>query len=367
LNNRFAAIIDRNHKLENENAKLAAQVHSVEATLTKTTESLKNTYMNESNDIRKKLENSEKERAKAELALNSLKNAVNDSTTKIQSLLNENAELKKQLENAEADTTKAEQDLKKANAENAKLRKALDDLNRDYKKLEGENANLKKAIEDKTVRVVELENHLKGKHDEIMLKSQVHEQEVATLKSANQSKIAEMGGKLQKEYDSRLEDAIRQLRDDCQKELQSHIGEREHLYQMKEKDLKSQLDANNAALQGKLNEMGNLLIHVEELSKKLSILDGERNALQGELQKTRDAMKRDKDDMTKTIMELERRIKQLQADKDGLINEYQDLMEVKVALDNELATYRKLLEGEEQRLNIATGRKLDQQILQKAK
>jgi len=106
---------------------------------------------------------------------------------------------------------------------------------------------------------------------------------------------------------------------------------------------------------------------VEELSKKLSILDGERNALQGELQKTREAMKRDKDDMTKSIMELERRIKQLQADKDGLINEYQDLMEVKVALDNELATYRKLLEGEEQRLNIATGRKLDTQILQKAK
>ena len=71
--------------------------------------------------------------------------------------------------------------------------------------------------------------------------------------------------------------------------------------------------------------------------------------MNGELHKTREAMKRDKDDMTKTNMELERRIQQLQADKNGLINEYQDLMEVKVALDNELATYRKLLEGEEQR------------------
>jgi lamin B len=82
LNNRFAAIIDRNNKLENENAKLAAQVEMVEKTLAKTTESLRNTYQTESGSSRSKLEHAEKEKAKAELALNSLKNSLNDSNTK---------------------------------------------------------------------------------------------------------------------------------------------------------------------------------------------------------------------------------------------------------------------------------------------
>lgn len=109
--------------------------------------------------------------------------------------MNENAELKKQLENAEADTTKAEADLKKANADNAKLRKMIDDLTRDLKKFEGENNALKKSIEDKTLRIVELENQLKGKSEEMQLKAHVHQQEVATIKSANQSKIA---GKISK-------------------------------------------------------------------------------------------------------------------------------------------------------------------------
>lgn len=61
----------------------------------------------------------------------------------------------------------------------------------------------------------------------------------------------------------------RQLRDDCQRELQAHKEEREHLYQIKEKDWKAQLDNNGASLKSKMDEMARLLMHVEELSKKV--------------------------------------------------------------------------------------------------
>jgi len=42
----------------------------------------------------------------------------------------------------------------------------------------------------------------------------------------------------------------------------------------------------------------------------------------------------------------------LRADKDQLIQEYQDLWDTKVALDNEIATYHMLLDSEERRLAL---------------
>jgi hypothetical protein len=354
LNNRLAAIIDRNTHLEKENANLGQELQKAESNYSVTMEVVKTTYDKDMGELRKKLEDTEKDKVKLGLSEAQLRKDLKDANDKIQNKDKEAAALQQKLSFSEGQVTKLQADNKAAADEKAKLAKEKQDALDNAAKLAKELAELKKKLEADAMAKVELENALRVKSDELQTKSQIHEQQFAVLRSKSKQEIQEVDGRLQKEYQEKLADAIKELRAECAAQINMNKHEQEILYNKKEADAKAEVDRAKDALNAKANELKTITTDMDGIKKKLATLEGEKKTLEQNLgdlaskgQKEKDAALQEKNKMQEVLT-------QMMKERKVLIQEYHDLMDEKVALDNEIATYRKLLEGEEERLSMTT-------------
>jgi len=348
-------ILDRNHQLETENRKLGGQLQSAEQTLTITTNKLKQTYEKESQDLRKKLENAEKDKVKFELSSGNLLKDLDDLTGKLNARDRELQQAQNKLKDAESQVANLNINLKKSNEDKEKHARDANDRQKECEGFKKMLDDLRKKLEQEALGKIGLENQLRGKTEEMALKQQVHEQEVAHIVTKKKDELEQVGGKLELEFKAKLEKQIKELREECDKIIRENKRDQESLYIMKEDGLKKGLERANGALKEKSDELSNILKRLNEMEKKLMLLDGEKHQLAERLKDAekkwdgeRDALSKDRDGARRDLIELEK-------EREKLINEYQDLVEVKVGLDNELAVYRKLLEGEEERLKIRIG------------
>jgi hypothetical protein len=83
--------------------------------------------------------------------------------------------------------------------------------------------------------------------------------------------------------------------------------------------------------------------------QQVSSLEGDNYGLIKTIKDLENKIGNDRDLFAKQMRSKDAENDELRAAKDRLIKEYQDLWDTKVVLDNEIATYHMLLEGEERR------------------
>ncbi|XP_046437575.1 lamin Dm0-like [Daphnia pulex] len=360
LNDRLANYIDRVRQLESENNRLTLQITTTQDTISREVTSVRGSYEKELSDTRQLLDETAKEkarlqleagRARAELGeltpkYNKTKNDLLQAEKKVQQLETRNNELNASLHQLKSDMARANEEKKDAVSERDKLAKQVPEL--------------QQQLETELLARTDLENRNMTLKEELSFKQQMYEREMTEVRSNKQVEISEIDGRLQEQYQARLQSTLQELREQYESQIQQSRDEVEVLYQNKVEDLEDQVKKQRGAAGAHYEELIQARNRLKDANLKLSELELANSHMKDRIAEMERNMETERQTHATAMQDAsavyssmcQGEITRLREQMAIQLQEYQDLMDIRTALDMEISAYRKLLEGEETRLKL---------------
>jgi intermediate filament protein if len=349
LNERFASYIEKVRFLEAQNRRLDGELEKLKSKWGKETTQIKGLYQAELDEAKRLLEEAQKEKSRLEMRIAALEDQLANMRSKLDEKLDANRNDRDRIE-------QQNQQMSDIEAELNLLRRRAELLEGDREKAKRTIARLQDAmnraridIDNETLLQVDAENRRQALEDELEFLKSIHEQE---LKELMDLAYRDTTTENREFWKNEMGPALRDIQLKYDDKMDALRGEMDTFYNLKVQEFRTGASRQNIDSTHTKEETVRLKTVMTDLKGKINDLEAKNAHLQMEY----DLLCKDREDRQRELEDengqLKNDLASLRAELEAITIELREITDTKLGLELEIAAYRKLLEGEENRSGL---------------
>uniref|UniRef100_H2MBC5 Keratin 98 n=1 Tax=Oryzias latipes TaxID=8090 RepID=H2MBC5_ORYLA len=212
--------------------------------------------------------------------------------------------------------------------------------------VEADIAGLRRLLDDSNLKRMDLESQCEGLREELIMLKKNHEEELALLKKPVQEQVNVV---VDAPSTSDLNEAMMEIREKYESLIAKNKKEIELWYNKKILEMEHDVKKYSEDLKTSNTEIKELKITFQKLQIDLESHLSMKASLEETLSETHSCFAAQLASLQEMVSSLEVQLSQIHSDIYSNQQEFTILLEVKTRLEKEIAEYRRLLEGEDER------------------